>query len=136
MEEDFKKASAGILTYPKGYEKRALEYYKSEEFLNDIKECFEDYIDRSDSNMTFGIFQPSFSVKNDADKFKLILIIARKQDQYYLNSAVQQLKSDLPELDHLSVKGGRIIVDTKERSKLRKILTYVTPTIFLPDILH
>ena len=95
MEEDFKKASARISTSPKGYEKEAVRYYKSEKFLNDIKKCFEEDINNSDSNMTFGIFQPHFSVNDDTGKFKLILIMANKQDQHYLDDAVQRLKSDL-----------------------------------------
>ena len=136
MKEDFKKVSTMVSTYPKGYEKEAAEYYKSKKFLEDIRKCFEDYIDHPDSDMTFGIFQPSFSVKDDADKYKLILVMARKQDQHYLDNAVQQLKSDLPELNHLSVKDGRIVVDTKKNTLKRKILTYVTPTKLLPAALH
>ncbi|MCK4946484.1 MAG: hypothetical protein KAS59_09505, partial [Alphaproteobacteria bacterium] len=94
------------------------------------------YIDHPDSNMTFGIFQPSFSVKDNAKKYKLILVKAKKQDQHYLDDAVQKLKFDLPELNHLSVKDGRIVVDTKKDTLKRKILTRVTPTAFLPSTLH
>ena len=136
MKEDFKNVSAMVSTYPEGYEKEAAEYYQSDKFLEDIRECFKEYIDDQDSSMTFGIFQPSFSVKDDADKYKLIIINARKQDQHYLDDAVKQLKSDLPELSHLSVKNGRIIVDTKENTLKRKVTIRLTPTVFLPYVLH
>lgn len=87
-------------------DKEAAKYFTSQEFLDKAKDAFMREIVRS------GRSAVAFRTE----------IRAKSQDQVYLDQALQTLKTEFPDINHLRVSEGAVMIDTKPNTLLRRLL--------------